>query len=573
MQALVTEPGVVLQCGWGRLLLADTFPSPESVAEAVLLEQPDQRDIALYLVDPHLVLNCEPQRIFLDPSNTYRLLLDQCPPPRRPLGGFTIRPLRHKEELDEINRIYTTLGMVPLDVEFVWANRDSPLFTYAVALQNESQKVLGVAMGADHRACGEQLPQACSMWAVAVDPQASLPGIGEGLVRFLVDRYRQLGRLHMDVSVVHDNEKALRLYRKLGFKRIHVFAAKCRNQINERLFIGSPELDAFNPYATIIIKEALRRGIAVEPLDQERGYFRLSLGGRHVTCWESLTDMTSAIALKRADDKQFTRDILNKAGLRTPDQMVAGDRAGEDRFLHRHLSVVVKPLNGEQGKGISVDVRTRAALDPAIAQAREHSATVLLEEYVDGEDLRVLVINKEVVAAAVRRPPTVTGTGEHPIRDLIKRLSRRRSAATDGESTIPLDEETARCVRMAGHELDDVLDRDVSIPVRKTANLHTGATLHDVTEVLHPELAEAAIAASLALEIPVVGLDMIVPSPEQPGYVIIEANERPGLANHDPQPTAEKFIDFLFPQSTAPLTLESRKEKRRNAQRSRSTAD
>jgi GNAT-family acetyltransferase (TIGR03103 family) len=356
----------------------------------------------------------------------------------------------------------------------------------------------------------------------------------------------------MDVSVVHDNDKALKLYQKLGFKRIHVFAAKCRNRINERLFIGSPELDNYNPYAAIIIKEALRRGIAVEPVHPKRGHFRLILGGRKVTCWESLSEMTSALAVKRTDDKQFTREILSGAGLSTPDQITAGDRKRNLRFLNTHKSVVVKPLHGEQGKGISVDVRSEDGLARAINKAKEHDETVLIEQFVGGDDLRVLVINHEVVAASVRRPPSVIGTGEHTIRELIERLSRRRSAATDGESTIPLDDETGRCLRIAGYSLEDILERDVAIPVRKTANLHTGGTMHDVTGSLHPALAEAAVQASLALEIPVVGLDMIVAAPDKPGYVIIEANERPGLANHEPQPTAEKFIDFLFPQSIAP---------------------
>jgi GNAT-family acetyltransferase (TIGR03103 family) len=556
METLVTRPGTVLQCGWGRLLFADTFPNPESVAESVLKEHPEQRDIALYLLDPHLLLNCAPQKIFLDPSNTYRLRLADCPPPKRELRGVEIRPLRHKEELDEINRIYSTLGMVPLDKDYVWKNRDSECFTYAVALQEGTGKVLGVTMGADHRACGEHMPNRCSLWAVAVDPQAELPGIGEGMVRHFVGRYAALGREDMDVSVVHDNTKAVRLYQKLGFKRIHVFAAKCRNRINESLFIGSPEIDEYNPYATIIIKEALRRGIAVEPLSPTRGHFRLSLGGRRVSCWESLSELTSAIALKRAEDKQLTREILDAAGLSTPDQIVAGDRDTELRFLNRHKSVVVKPLHGEQGAGISVDVRSPDELEQAVAKAREHAETVLIEQFVEGEDLRVVVINREVVAAAVRLPPSVTGTGEHSIRDLIGRLSRRRGAATGGESVIPVDDETARCVRMAGYGLDDVLPRDLGIPVRKTANLHTGGTLHDVTASLHPALAEAAIKAAAALEIPVVGLDMIVDAPDQPGHVIIEGNERPGLANHEPQPTAEKFIDFLFPQSAAPCAAE-----------------
>jgi len=85
--------------------------------------------------------------------------------------------------------------------------------------------------------------------------------------------------------------------------------------------------------------------------------------------------------------------------------------------------------------------------------------------------------------------------------------------------------------------------------VRRTANLHTGGTIHDVTDHLHPAITDASVRAAKALDIPVVGLDLIVSSPRRPDYVIIEANERPGLANHEPQPTAQRFIDLLFPQT------------------------
>ena len=104
-------------------------------------------------------------------------------------------------------------------------------------------------------------------------------------------------------------------------------------------------------------------------------------------------------------------------------------------------------------------------------------------------------------------------------------------------------------VACPGHDLDGVLAEGEHLLVRKTANLHTGGTIHDVTDKLHPTLRQAAVDAARAIDIPVTGLDFIVPSVEGPEYVIIEANERPGLANHEPQPTAERFIDLLFPQT------------------------
>src|SRR5690606_27489754 len=139
-------------------------------------------------------------------------------------------------------------------------------------------------------------------------------------------------------------------------------------------------------------------------------------------------------------------------------------------------------------------------------------------------------------------PPRVVGDGHTSIRALIEHQSRRRAAATGGESTIPLDAETERCVRLAGYALDDVPAASVEVQVRKTANLHTGGTIHDVTDEVHPQLVAAAVKAARAINIPVTGIDFIVPSPHAPEYVFIEANERPGLANHEPQPTAERFI-------------------------------
>ena len=229
--------------------------------------------------------------------------------------------------------------------------------------------------------------------------------------------------------------------------------------------------------------------------------------------------------------------------------MLAGSDEANRAFLERHGSVVVKPLRGEQGAGVSVDVRDAEALDAAIGAARKHCGDVLLESYHPGQDLRVIVIGGEVVAAAVRRPAMIRGTGQHTVRQLIDKVSRRRMAATGGESLIPVDLETRRCVAEAGFGFDDVLPEGTELRVRRAANLHTGGTIHDCTATLHPVLAQAAVDAAQALQIPVVGLDFIVPSPEEPDYVIIEANERPGLANHEPQPTAERFVDLLFPQS------------------------
>ncbi|CAN5195817.1 N-acetylglutaminylglutamine synthetase [soil metagenome] len=547
-----SEAGVTLDCGWGRLIFAHTFPDPASVANALLEEKEAQRDIALYLNSPHIVLSKAPQQLFLDPSNTFRLKFENYSPRPDTPSGFTIAPLRERAELDEVNRIYQTTSMVPVDPDHVWAHRHDERFFYALARHDTTGAILGVANGVDHVKAFQDIGNGSSLWALAVDPQADLPGVGEALTRYLVEFYQGRGRQYLDLSVMHDNEVATRLYEKLGFDKIPVFAIKRTNQINEKLYIGTPPHEGYNPYSHIIIDEALRRGITVDPIDPPRGYFTLKLGGRHIICRESLSELTSAIAMSRCDDKQLTRHLLAEHGLLVPAQRPAGTPEDNNTFLAQHRTLVVKPARGEQGTGISVGIEDPDDLPAAIAAAAQVCDTVLLEAYHLGQDLRIIVINSEVVAAAVRRPAEIVSTGRHSIRQLIGKLSRRRAAATGGESSIPLDDETDRCVRNAGYSLDDTPAEGVALQIRKTANLHTGGTIHDVTAQLHPVLADAAVRAARALAIPFTGLDLIVKSPDFPEYVIIEANERPGLANHEPQPTAEKFIDFLFPVTILP---------------------
>ena len=110
-----------------------------------------------------------------------------------------------------------------------------------------------------------------------------------------------------------------------------------------------------------------------------------------------------------------------------------------------------------------------------------------------------------------------------------------------------IDEVTEATVADAGWSFDEVLPEGVRLRVRRTANLHQGGTIHDVTAEVNPELCRVAITAAEAIGIPVTGIDLLVPDVTGDEYVFIEANERPGLANHEPQPTAAAFVDFLFP--------------------------
>src|SRR3954469_6272392 len=543
---------VVVELGWGRLVFGQTFADPKKLAEVLRHEGQGRRDICMYAREPQVLVALAPAELFIDPSHTYRLRFSDDDPDLSPTG-FTVRTLQSAEDADAMNRVYLRCGMVSAPVDVIWDNhlhRDP--VDYLVAVRDDDGTVVGTVTGVDHKRLFSDPENGSSLWTLAVDPTSSLPGVGEALTRSLAEHFRRRGRAYMDLSVAHDNAAAIGLYEKLGFVRVPVLAIKRKNAINEPLFTPPPEtIEDLNPYARIIADEALRRGIWVEVLDAEAGEMRLSHGGRSVITRESLSEYTSAVAMSRCDDKRLTRRLVAEAGIVVPKGRLATFDANDHAFVAEVRGVVGKPTRGEQGKGITVGVDGREELEAALTRAREQHPEVLIEQRAPGDDLRLVVIDGKVVAAALRIPAEIVGTGHHTVRELIEVQSRRRSAATGGESQIPLDEVTEGTVKEAGWSFDDVLPEGERLRVRRTANLHQGGTIHDVTAEVNQTLCDVAIAAAEAIGIPVTGTALRVPDVPAAEYAFIEPNERPGLANHEPQPTAKAFVDYLFPGTPA----------------------
>lgn len=545
-------PGAVQEMGWGRLIFAHTFANLRDVADTLLAEKKGRRDIALYLRDPHVVLSLAPQHLFLDPSHTFRRTLADWEGPAFRMGAYHIKTVETEAEAKAVNAIYATRGMVRLPAGFMLDAASNPNVLHLVAVDDSDGEVIGTVTGVDHGGVFQDPENGSSLWCLAVHPLAQHPGVGGNLVEHLLKHMQARGRAFVDLSVMHDNPEAIALYEKLGFERVPVFCVKKKNTINEPLYAPDQAFDQLNPYAALIAKEAMRRGIQVDVLDAEEGYLKLTHGGRSLVTRESLSELTTAVAMSRCEDKRVTSRLLSAAGLRVPRQIAATAEDENLAFLEEVGRLVVKPAKGEQGLGISVDVREPGELRDAVARAKQEGGPVLLEEFVEGQDVRVVVIGHKAVAAAVRQPAMIIGDGRKTVRQLIEKQSRRRAAATGGESRIPLDPETLRCVETAGYGMEDVPPEGLHIRVRKTANLHTGGTIHDVTDTVHPELLTAAEETSRVLNIPVAGVDLMVPDLKQDTHWIIEVNERPGLANHEPQPTAERFIDLLFPRTATP---------------------
>ena len=476
-QGAETAANVAIECGWGRLIIGETFDDLEELAETIRNEAEGRRDIALYVDDPHILLSKAPQELFLDPSNTYRLELIRAADGPASGKGYVVESLAGEADADGVRAVMQRAHLVAPSIDFLITERDQDAVIVLVAKDRDSGKVLGSVTGVDHVAAYGCPKNSCSLWGLAVDPQAPYPGIGGSLVCALAKLFAKRGRTFLDLSVMHDNESAIALYEKMGFERVPVFCIKRKNPINEPLFVGRKPAAELNPYSRIIVDEALRRGIHVEILDASDGFFRLKHGGRSIVCRESLSELTSAVAMSRCDNKATTLRLLGGAGLPVPAQQTATDGEEDLEFLRRHKRIVVKQARGEQGKGVFIDIRGEGEMRKAIADARSMCPEVILEQFVDGDDLRVIVMGGKIVAGAVRKPASIVGDGRHSAARLVEKQSRRRQAVTGGESAIPMDDETERCVREAGFGMEDVIPSGVEIAVRKTANLHTGGTI------------------------------------------------------------------------------------------------
>ncbi|SDC98398.1 GNAT-family acetyltransferase TIGR03103 [Geodermatophilus telluris] len=483
------DTDAVLDLGWGRLVFGQTFADPRRLVGTLRDEADGRRDICVYPRDPQVLVGLAPADLFLDPSLTFRLDLHRYRPRRELIPDVFVRTVTCPDDVAEVERIVRLAGMVPGDPATVWHNHSTRTVRYLVAEDRRSGRVVGTVTGVDHvRAFGD--PEGgSSLWCLAAHPEEAPPGTGEALVRVLAERYLARGRSYLDLSVLHDNAPAIALYRKLGFRPVPALVVKCRNAVNAPLFTPAPPgLDRLGAGARLLADEALRRGVRVEVTDADRGEVRFTLGARSVLTCGSLPELTSAVALGRCEDQRVARRVAAGAGVRVLD----------------------------------------GAPPP-------------------GEDVRVVVIDAEVVAAGVRRPAAVVGDGVSDLTTLVRRAARRRDRTTGGRSRLPLDDETAAAVARAGWAMDDVPPAGERIAVRPGTD--DGGTVEDVTGRLHPEIAAAAVRAAAALGLPVAGLDLRVPDVEQPGHVLVGADPRPDLADHRLRPVAARFLDLLLPET------------------------
>ena len=180
---------VWVDCGWGRLIFAHTYKDESKLIEDLLSESDGQRDIAMYVQDPHVVVSKSPHKLFLDPSYTYRLWFDRYTPSRHKASGFSIRLLNSEDDAEALQTLYMRHDMLTPTKSFVKESLSSRIVQHFIAFDNDTNAVIGGALGVDHKRAFDDLEHGSSLWTLATDPQAKHPGIGEAIVRQMVEFY------------------------------------------------------------------------------------------------------------------------------------------------------------------------------------------------------------------------------------------------------------------------------------------------------------------------------------------------------------------------------------------------
>jgi len=302
-------------------------------------------------------------------------------------------------------------------------------------------------------------------------------------------------------------------------------------KLNEAVRLG--------PSTGAIVRAAEARGIPVRRLT-DGSLVQLGYGSRQRRIWAAETDRTSAIAEAIAQDKELTKSLLSSIGVPVPQGFPATTaEAAWARAQEIGLPVVVKPRKGNQGKGVSVRLRTREAVLTAFELAVGHDGEVIVERHVEGTDYRVLVVGGRLAAAASREAPQIVGDGAHSIRELvaIENLDPRRG---DDHSTclskLRLDQIGCEMLTEQGLTPDSVPAKGRVVVLRRNANLSTGGTATDVTDTVHPEVARRAIEAAEMVGLDVAGIDIVATRIDQPLELtrgaIVEVNAAPGLRMH-----------------------------------------
>ncbi len=320
------------------------------------------------------------------------------------------------------------------------------------------------------------------------------------------------------------------------------------------------ERERLGPSTGSIVDEAVARDIPFIRLNGE-SLVQLGYGKNQVRFRATMTDRTSSIAVDLASNKDETKRMLKEAAIPVAAGMtIIHEEEIKDVIDKVGFPLVFKPLDGNHGKGASINVKTEAAAIEAYHHAKKYSRKIIVEKFITGYDFRVLVINHRFIAAALREPAHVVGDGKSNIQQLIDKENKdpRRGYGHENVLTeISIDKETHDQLAKYNYTLDTVLKKGEKCYLKGTANLSTGGTSTDVTDIMHPTNIFICERISRVIGLDICGIDIMAQNLSEPleisGGVVLEVNAAPGFrmhlapANGLPRNVAAPVIDMLYP--------------------------
>ena len=320
------------------------------------------------------------------------------------------------------------------------------------------------------------------------------------------------------------------------------------------------EAERLGPSTGSIVEEAEARGIPWIRLNKY-SLCQLGYGAHQKRIQATVTSETSSIGVELACDKEDTKYLLEQAEVPVPKGDIISRKSSlKESCRYIGYPLVIKPINGNHGRGITVDIQNYDDALVAFNAAKEVSRRVIVERYITGEDYRLLVINNRLVAAAKRTPAHVIGDGESTVEQLIDRVNRdpRRGYGHENVLTqITVNDLTKTIIEDAGYTLNSVLEKDKRLVLKDTANLSTGGTAEDVTDIVHPANVSMAERISKIIDLDIAGIDIMTSDISRPltetGGAVLEVNAGPGFRMHLspttglPRNVAAPVIDKLFP--------------------------
>ena len=325
-------------------------------------------------------------------------------------------------------------------------------------------------------------------------------------------------------------------------------------------FIRYAQRRALGPSTASLVKAAEQRDIPWLRLN-EYSLVQFGHGRYQKRIQATVTGETRHIAVELASDKEETNIILADLGLPVPKQHLVSNLRSTIRAAERiGYPVVVKPLNANHGRGVSTNLNGPEEVEVAYDKAKEHSRSVIVESFIVGLDHRMVVINGELVAVAKRMPGHVVGDGKHTVEQLVEIVNEdpRRGVGHEKVLTrLEFDHQAERLLKLGGYDRHTVLADGEVFFLRATANLSTGGTAIDVTDIVHPDNREMAVRAINAIGLDVGGVDFLTSdiskSFRETGGAICEINAAPGFRMHvapsegTPRDVASPVIEMLFP--------------------------